>query len=54
MLSGKVAQVIAAEFGVSEVVDVVLLSNDVLRFAETLTVACRTRRIIWAPHDCLS
>ena len=27
---------------------VVLLGNDLLKFAETLTVARRTRRIIWA------
>jgi Cd2+/Zn2+-exporting ATPase/Cu+-exporting ATPase len=31
-----------------ESADVVLLGNDLLRFAETLTVARRTRRIIWA------
>jgi heavy metal translocating P-type ATPase len=31
-----------------ESADVVLLGNDLLRFAETLAVARRTRRIIWA------
>jgi heavy metal translocating P-type ATPase len=31
-----------------ESADVVLLGNDLLKFAETLTVARRTRRIIWA------
>ena len=31
-----------------ESADVVLLGNDLLRFAETLTLARRTRRIIWA------
>lgn len=31
-----------------ESADVVLLGNDLVRFAETLTVAQRTRRIIWA------
>ena len=31
-----------------ESADVVLLGNDLLKFAETLTIARRTRRIIWA------
>jgi Cd2+/Zn2+-exporting ATPase/Cu+-exporting ATPase len=31
-----------------ESADVVLLGNDLLKFAETLTLARRTRRIIWA------
>jgi cation transport ATPase len=31
-----------------ESADVVLLGNDLLKFAEMLTVARRTRRIIWA------
>ena len=31
-----------------ESADVVLLGNDLLRFAQTLAIARRTRRIIWA------
>ena len=31
-----------------ESADVVLLGNDLVKFAETLTIARRTRRIIWA------
>jgi Cd2+/Zn2+-exporting ATPase/Cu+-exporting ATPase len=31
-----------------ESADVVLLGNDLVRFAETLAIARRTRRIIWA------
>ena len=31
-----------------ESADVVLLGNDLLKFAETLAIARRTRRIIWA------
>ncbi len=48
---------IAAQVGVAmgsgtdvarESADVVLLGNDLMKFAETLTIARRTRRIIWA------
>jgi len=31
-----------------ESADVVLLGNDLVKFAETLSIARRTRRIIWA------